>query len=1396
MKNLTLITFILLFIFTGCGNNSITGKFVDDPVQGLNYSCLPSGITGVTNSDGEYTCNSGDRVSFSLGNISLGTHDVQTGALIPYDFFPNNHDAAVNMARLLQSVDSNPSDDVITLRDDLVNAIPSNINFKDDQTTFEQQIMNSLMIIDSTYDMPSAIDAKANMDIAISLFGRETPIQGHDPIAKAGSFQNVATFSTVILDGSNSSDIDNDSLTYKWSLLSIPDSSEAKLSDSTIVNPSFVADVDGLYIAQLIVNDGTVSSEADKVNIVATTQITKVASFSYYDCLQESSLKSPEDVEDSDAHHITLVNNSTSAITMFWVDEFGERNQYATIEPGSSVSQETFPLDVWVIADENGVCQNIFTSNNSDNKSLAFNDEEEFSQFKFTNAATIKTPENETSALTLDTSGANGVVSYSLKNTADGASFSIDSTSGVISFKTAPDFETKNIYNIEVSANDTISTISQSIVLNISDISETGSCIPFDEIGFNSDVISMIPTSILDKSPSLDSQYTEAGFEVRKCGGLTLYMQKELNTPVRALLHISGDVQPSVVSPMLEKIDKSIISDTIIYFTAPNYGVDSGKNKNGDTITWPADLKKVIDRTYDDSGLGALSLKEGTHITGLVTLNGILAISLDTMNYPSSNIILTSGFETASVSWQSVGDARASVDDENSFSSNLSPSLYIELAHSGLWKDSAGIEGLDLIDSTVYLDESLNFGFWGTGDFKTNPVAMFYNGPLILSADPKDYLGAQVGFGAENITLKNYIDFFIAYKKRHSYLAGKAVGVDSLDDSTFSAWLNTSLDVLPLDVLKLKNSNISSLAFKSGDSFPSLKYFNLIALGPLATSNDETNGPLVKILGDAYFLNEKFGDIDFTGSASGMSGSVNGDLGFSLGSFAGVNLGNIGGNMQLNINSNNNQESMTLSGTIQSGPFSFVPLTLNLKNNQINYYLPADCALPFSVNSYANISQINSLSDLARQWQLSGGRFDMPEPGALLSCSGELYGMIKDTIIHLAGPAGEYIEMGADLLPTPLAGIANEATGFVFNTATDVINSTPLKELPLGDLGSEFNSVAGPVVQAILDNEAAALAAEAARLAAEAARAAEAAINAGLTQLNNFVNNPLGTLSNIGKAIGNLASSATCIFGCGSNGPAGFGWHGPYLPIKAIDVSAGHQGDNWLIAEDGYPLQVDNLGNARYNFWYRNNGLPWDFPGFVRIDSDDNGHAAAIDRKGRLWTYNGYWRLTIHYATDVGIGGGYIWITSTEDWIYGTGYKIYRASYTPGQTSYNFEFMHGQGTKIDVGGDGRAWVLNNLFEIYEWNYGWYRRGELALDLTVSAKNRVWIVSAGNYNKVNGGGRIYTYEHCTKGFTGQCINNIPFWEETAGSAHAIGAGEGRIVWVTNSNNDVFVGTGRE
>ncbi len=89
-----------------------------------------------------------------------------------------------------------------------------------------------------------------------------TPTSG-DPVADPGSNQTILiSGSTVYLNGSGSYDPLGLDLTYLWTIVSMPPGSHAALLDPTSATPTFVADVYGDYVIQLVVRDSQGVSQA------------------------------------------------------------------------------------------------------------------------------------------------------------------------------------------------------------------------------------------------------------------------------------------------------------------------------------------------------------------------------------------------------------------------------------------------------------------------------------------------------------------------------------------------------------------------------------------------------------------------------------------------------------------------------------------------------------------------------------------------------------------------------------------------------------------------------------------------------------------------------------------------------------------------------------------------------------------------------------------------------------------------------------------------------------------------------------------------------------------------------------------------------------------------------
>jgi hypothetical protein len=100
------------------------------------------------------------------------------------------------------------------------------------------------------------------------------------PVAVIDTPASVVVGNAVQLSAANSTDVNQDPLNYKWSLLSKPMKSTGALADSsasllamqTLVNPVFTADVPGVYVISLVANDTKENSDPVTVAVIASAQ--------------------------------------------------------------------------------------------------------------------------------------------------------------------------------------------------------------------------------------------------------------------------------------------------------------------------------------------------------------------------------------------------------------------------------------------------------------------------------------------------------------------------------------------------------------------------------------------------------------------------------------------------------------------------------------------------------------------------------------------------------------------------------------------------------------------------------------------------------------------------------------------------------------------------------------------------------------------------------------------------------------------------------------------------------------------------------------------------------------------------------------------------------------------
>jgi archaellum component FlaF (FlaF/FlaG flagellin family) len=200
------------------------------------------------------------RVSFTFRHSVLGVLPASNHP--PEAHAGENRSVTINTEVSLSAVASSDEDgDSLTYRWQLLEkptgsiAALSNANSLQPQFTVDRQgsYRIELIVNDGQIDSQPAY-------VTIST-------ENSKPIAKAGDDQTVKVQQTALLDGSASTDVDNDPLSFLWELLTKPSNSQTTLNNADSENPNLTPDKPGSYSVQLKVNDGQLDSAADQVII-------------------------------------------------------------------------------------------------------------------------------------------------------------------------------------------------------------------------------------------------------------------------------------------------------------------------------------------------------------------------------------------------------------------------------------------------------------------------------------------------------------------------------------------------------------------------------------------------------------------------------------------------------------------------------------------------------------------------------------------------------------------------------------------------------------------------------------------------------------------------------------------------------------------------------------------------------------------------------------------------------------------------------------------------------------------------------------------------------------------------------------------------------------------------
>jgi len=255
--------------------NAGQGRFLDGPVEGLQYDS-PS-WTGITEVNGTYLYQAGETVTFSIGNVTLGT-SWSKEIITPLDLVPDavntTNPVVINISQFLQSLDldGNPANGILITSEmrEILKEFTVDFTDPDFENNPQVQLMfdrlNEMEIYpEEQRGLISAEDAQIHLEETLAVIEEEA-------IAAEEALQNIEFNATIVSPSGHGILIQNQGqgfslegavvggtgpYTYLWNFGDGERSSQAE-------DPGFISyNTPGTYSVSFFVTDATGAMKSD-----------------------------------------------------------------------------------------------------------------------------------------------------------------------------------------------------------------------------------------------------------------------------------------------------------------------------------------------------------------------------------------------------------------------------------------------------------------------------------------------------------------------------------------------------------------------------------------------------------------------------------------------------------------------------------------------------------------------------------------------------------------------------------------------------------------------------------------------------------------------------------------------------------------------------------------------------------------------------------------------------------------------------------------------------------------------------------------------------------------------------------------------------------------------------